>query len=185
MNLYIRYFDYEVLTTNFEQAFDFLYSIEEIGMNRKIEQDIIDYMQSSVLFPKRYKVRPRIYFIMIKTTARTMEEFKNHKKAEKSENGEAEMSIAKQQQNELMQQLSAEKPGWYEGIVDFKRVTVNPSNGKCIYTDSHFVAHCKANSVVDCYNRIVEHLSQRVDSRSQFPSVKGKNFHYRYLGENI
>ena len=30
--------------------------------------------------------------------------------------------------------------------------------------------------------RIVEHLKERVDSRSQFPSAKGKNFHFRYLG---
>ena len=29
---------------------------------------------------------------------------------------------------------------------------------------------------------IVEHLKERVDSRSQFPSAKGKNFHFRYLG---
>jgi len=35
---------------------------------------------------------------------------------------------------------------------------------------------------MDCYNRIVEHLRQRVDDRSQFPSVKGKNFRYRFLG---
>jgi len=34
----------------------------------------------------------------------------------------------------------------------------------------------------DCYNRIVDHLSQRVDSRSQFPSAKGKNFKFTYLG---
>jgi hypothetical protein len=36
---------------------------------------------------------------------------------------------------------------------------------------------------MDCYNRIVNHLKSRVDSRSQFPSAKGKNFNYRFLGE--
>jgi hypothetical protein len=35
---------------------------------------------------------------------------------------------------------------------------------------------------MECYNRIVSHLRQRVDERSQFPSVKGKNFKFRYLG---
>lgn len=181
MNLYIRYFDYEVLTTSFDQAFDFLYSIEEIGMNQKIEQDVIDYMNSNVLFPKRYKVRPRVYFILIKTTANTMEEFKNHKKDEESA-GEF-VSVAKQQQNEILQHLHEINPGWYEGCVDFKRVSVNPMTGKCVYNDVRFIAQCKAQSAADCYDRIIDHLKQRVDDRSQFPSIKGKNFNYKYLGD--
>jgi hypothetical protein len=44
------------------------------------------------------------------------------------------------------------------------------------------VAQVRAISGIDCYNRIVEHLRQRVDERSQFPSAKGKNFSFRYLG---
>ena len=40
----------------------------------------------------------------------------------------------------------------------------------------------KGYSGIDCYNRIVEHLRERVDERSQFPSAKGKNFHFTYLG---
>jgi hypothetical protein len=28
----------------------------------------------------------------------------------------------------------------------------------------------------------VEHLQERVDERSQFPSAKGKNFRFTYLG---
>ncbi len=182
MNLYIRYFDYETLTTSFDQAFDFLYSIDEIGMNPRIEQDIREYMSSNVLFPKRYKVRSKVYFIMIKTTARTMEEFKNHKKGQ--DGGEEFVSVAKQQQNEIMQQINEERFGWYEGLVDFKRVIVNPNTGKCVYIDTRFIAQCKAMSAADCYNRIVDHLQQRVDSRSQFPSVKGKNFQYRFLGDH-
>ena len=180
MNLYIRYFDYETLTTSFDQAFDFLYSIEEIGMNPRIEQDIRDYMNSKVLFPKRYKVRSKIYFIMIKTTARTMEEFKNHKK---NVSDDETVSEIKRQQMELMEHLNEERHGWYEGAIEFKRVVVNPVNGKCVTLDTRFVAPCKAFSAVDCYNRIVEHLQGRVDDRSQFPSVKGKKFQYRFLGD--
>jgi len=41
----------------------------------------------------------------------------------------------------------------------------------------------KAASGLDCYERIVEHLRERVDDRSQFPSAKGKNFKFRYLGK--
>ncbi len=181
MNLYIRYFDYEALTTSFDQAFDFLYSIDEIGMNPRIEQDVRDYMNSNVLFPKRYKVRSKVYFIMIKTTAHTMEEFKNHKKGQA--NGEEFISAAKQQQNEILQHLNEERFGWYEGCMEFKRVVVNPNTGKCVYIDTRFIAQCKAMSAADCYNRLVDHLQQKVDSRSQFPSVKGKNFQYRFLGD--
>ena len=57
-----------------------------------------------------------------------------------------------------------------------------PSTGKFEYRDTKFVARCKANSGMDCYNRIIENLHDRVDSRSQFPSAKGKNFHFKYLG---
>ena len=37
---------------------------------------------------------------------------------------------------------------------------------------------------MDCYERIVEHLRNRqdVDMRSQFPSAKGRNFSFVYLG---
>ena len=58
-----------------------------------------------------------------------------------------------------------------------------PGTGKFQYRDAHFVAQVKATSGLDCYNRIVEHLRQRVDERSQFPSAKGKNFSFRYLGK--
>ena len=78
--------------------------------------------------------------------------------------------------------LTEEQPGWYEGIIDFKRVVLVPATGKHEYRDTHFVANVKAVSGVDCYNRIVDHLRERVDSRSQFPSAKGKNFRFRYLG---
>ncbi|MCF0202592.1 MAG: hypothetical protein HUK08_04430 [Bacteroidaceae bacterium] len=187
MNLYIRYFDHEAFTTSFEQAFDFLYSIDEVGMNPRIEQDIRDYMNSSVLFPKRYKVRARAYFIMIKTTAGSMEEFKRNKTVKESGNAQEDehVSVSKQHNDEVMAQLNEEKYGWYEGSIFFKRVVVNPHNGKCVYFDTEFVARCKAVSPADCYERLVNHLRGRVDERSQFPSVKGQNFRYTYLGEKL
>ena len=69
-----------------------------------------------------------------------------------------------------------------EGSIDFKRVQLVPGTGKFQYRDTHFVARVKASSGQECYDRIVDHLSQRVDSRSQFPSAKGKNFKFLYLG---
>lgn len=68
--------------------------------------------------------------------------------------------------------LTEERPGWYEGSLDFKRVVMVPATGKFEYRDTHFVADVKAMSGIDCYERIVEHLRGRVDSRSQFPSAR-------------
>lgn len=177
MNLYLRYFDREILVTNVDDAIAFLAEIDEIGMNPALERDIRDYAASDVLYPKRYKVRPRIYFIIIKTEAATMQDFKE-KKAIHTIVGEGAKPVAP-----VLVRLNEERYGWYEGTIDFKRVQLVPGTGKFQYRDTHFMACCKAESGLDCYNRIVDHLSQRVDPRSQFPSAKGKNFRFRYLGD--
>jgi len=78
--------------------------------------------------------------------------------------------------------LNEIRPGWYEGIVDFKRVLLVPGTGKFQYRDTQFVARVKAVSGMECYERIIDHLRDKVDERSQFPSAKGKNFKFRYLG---
>ena len=82
----------------------------------------------------------------------------------------------------MLTRLNEVCEGWYEGSVNFKRVLLVPGTGKFQYRDAHFVAHVKANSGIDCYNRMVDHLRERVDERSQFPSAKGKNFKFVYLG---
>jgi len=179
MNLYIRYFDRETLVPNAEAAIDFLSSIGEIEMTPMLATDIREYVASDVYYPKRYKVRPRIYFIIIKTEAATMQDFKE-KKAVRTHLDDAVPKDRQMGSNVI--KLNDECPGWYEGSIDFKRVLMVPGTGKFQYRDTHFVAQVKANSPIDCYARIVEHLRPRVDERSQFPSAKGKNFKYRYLG---
>ena len=79
MNYYLRYFDDETLVHNINDAIGFLASISEIDMTPELEADIREYAESDVLFPKRYKVRPRVYFIIIKTEAATMQDFKDKK----------------------------------------------------------------------------------------------------------
>lgn len=177
MNLYLRYFDREILVTNVDDAIAFLSDIDEIGMNPVLEHDIREYVASDVLYPKRYKVRPRIYFIIIKTEAATMQDFKEKKAVHPAASGVGKPVAP------VVSRLNEEHFGWYEGTIDFKRVLMVPGTGKFQYRDTRFVACCKAESGLDCYNRIVDHLSQRVDPRSQFPSAKGKNFKFRYLGE--
>ncbi len=177
MNLYLRYFDREILVTNVDDAIAFLADIEEIGMNPVLEKDIREYAASDVVYPKRYKTRPRVYFIIIKTDAATMQDFKDKKAVHSSE------ELGVKSAPSTITKLNEERYGWYEGAIDFKRVQQVPGTGKFQYRDTHFVARLKAYSGQDCYNRIVDHLSQRVDSRSQFPSVKGKNFKFTYLGQ--
>lgn len=177
MNLYLRYFDKETLVTNVDDAIAFLCSIGEIGMNPVLEADVREYVASDVYYPKRYKIRPRVYFIIIKTEAATMLDFKEKRALHSAPAEPREKVVAP-----ALTRLSEDVFGWYEGTIDFKRVLQVPGTGKFQYRDTHFVARCKAHSGLDCYNRIVEHLRQRVDSRSQFPSAKGKNFKFRYLG---
>lgn len=178
MNLYLRYFDQETLVNTVDEAIEFLAGIDEIGMNPVLESDIRDYAASDVFYPKRYKVRPRIYFIIIKTEAATMQDFKE-KKAVRP----ADMGCRDRNASPAVARLNEIRPGWYEGAIDFKRVLLVPGTGKFQYRDAHFVARVKAESGIDCYNRIVEHLQERVDERSQFPSAKGKNFKFYYLGQ--
>ena len=177
MNLYLRYFDREALVYSVDEAIDFLRDIDEVGMNPVLEADIREYVDSDVFYPKRYKVRPRVYFIIIKTDAETMQDFKE-KKAVHSGPQAPVKAIAP-----ALARLNEIRPGWYEGMIDFKRVLLVPGTGKFQYRDTQFIANVKAESGMDCYNRIVEHLRERVDDRSQFPSAKGKNFKFRYLGQ--
>ncbi|MBQ8064760.1 MAG: hypothetical protein IJ200_03770 [Prevotella sp.] len=176
MNLYLRYFDREILVSNVEDAIAFLADIDEINMNPMLEKDIRDYAESDVLYPKRYKIRPRVYFIIIKTEASSMQDFKD-KKALHGADTHNGKPVAPS-----VSLLNEQRFGWYEGTIDFKRVLLVPGTNKYQYRDTHFVARCKAMSGLDCYNRIVDHLSQRVDRRSQFPSAKGKNFKFQFLG---
>ncbi len=177
MNLYLRYFDKETLVTSIDEAINFLASIDEIGMNPMLEADIREYVNSDVFYPKRYKVRPRVYFIIIKTEAQTMQDFKDKKAVRPA-------AVAKERNaSPVVMKLNENRFGWYECTMDFKRVLMVPGTGKFQYRDTRFVVQLKGNSGIDCYNRIVEHLRERVDERSQFPSAKGKNFHFTYLGQ--
>ena len=167
MNLYIRYFDEECVVSSAEEAFDFLSSLPGITLDEAFVKDLRQYMDSPMPYPKRYKVRPRVYFIVIKTTATTLAESSEKEPA-------ARFSIN-------------DRPGWYEGEILFKRVVPIPGTTKFQYKDTRFKARCKARNAQECYNRIVEHLRSRqdVDARSQFPSVKGKNFSCSYLGMTL
>ena len=177
MNLYLRYFDRETLVSTVDDAIEFLSSIEEIEMNPLLEEDIRAYVASDIFYPKRYKIHPRVYFIIIKTDAATMQDFKEKKALHPAEENKAKPVAP------ALVRLTEECYGWYEGMLEFKRVLLVPGTGKFQYRDTQFSARVKAISGMDCYQRIVDYLRERVDDRSQFPSAKGNNFKFRYLGK--
>ena len=59
MNLYIRYFDEECVVNSAEEAFDFLSSLSGVTLDEAMMNDLREYIESPMPYPKRYKVRPR------------------------------------------------------------------------------------------------------------------------------
>jgi len=177
MNLYIRYFDDETLVYSVEEALHFLSSLDDVEVTEEMAMELEKFMQSSAMYPKHIKVRSRSFFIAIKTTARTMEEFK----AKGASQGKEE----KQAQKEALASYSKPQPGWYAAKITFKRVLLIPETQKAHYFDTPFVCKVWSNSAQECYNRVVGHLRSRqdIDPRSQYPSIKSPNFEFEYLGE--
>lgn len=193
MNIYARYFNQDTLVYSYEELMDFLSSIPEIPVNQRLADDVRAYIDSDMPYPRRYKIRPRVYFILIKTDAQTMDEFKaNRKHVEESEEPQQRPMPA---QNETQfskkdiknAQLANGREGWYFANIAFKRVIQIANTNKFRYQDTTFSAYVKAESGIDCYQRVVEHLKNRpeIDLRSQFPSARGSNFSFQYVGETL
>ncbi len=191
MNIYARYFDQDVLVYSFDELMNFLSSIPEIPINQHLIDDIRSYVESDMPYPKRYKIRPRVYFILIKTTAESMDEFKSHRKDSAaqlpSEMGGGVPETMMNKKEIKAAQLAEINMGWYVGTIVFKRVIQIAGTAKFRYQDTTFQAYVRAESGMECYNRIIDHLKNRpeVDLRSQFPSARGTNFTFEYLGVEL
>ena len=200
MNIYARYFDQETLVYSFDELMEFLSSIPEIPVSQRLADDVRSYLESDMPYPRRYKIRPRVYFILIKTPAKTMDEFKNNRKDENGENvdmrydnhptqagGGVDPASNFSKKDIKIAKLAQENYGWYYCSIAFKRVIQIANTTKFRYQDTNFTAYIKANSGNECYAKMVEHLKSRpeVDLRSQFPSAKGSNFKFEYVGTTI
>lgn len=176
MNLYIRYFDDETLVGSVEEALNFLSSLDDVEVDEEMAAELEKFMASSAMYPKHIKVRARSFFIAIKTTASSMEEFKAK--------GANQNNVEKAAQKEAAAQYSKPQPGWYEAKITFKRVIFLTDIQKCHYFDTPFACKVKADSIQDCYDKVVGHLRGRedVDDRSQYPSIKSPNFEWKFLG---
>jgi len=188
MNIYARYFDNEIVVHSLDELFNFLASLQDINVDDRLVEEITAYINSDITYPKRHKVRPRVYFILIKTTANNLEEFKANNKNANSASPEIYPSAQTQRVKENRSfVLMEENIGWYFGRINFKRVILIPGTQKFQYRDTTFAAYVRAVSAIDCYDRIIDHLKNRqdVDPRSQFPSARGTNFTYEFVGENL
>ena len=181
MSIYARYFNQETLVHTLDELIDFLSSISEINVTPQLISDLQAYMESDMPYPKRYKVRPRVYFILIKSHADTLEEFHaNNNKQNGNEGFEKE-------KDERQQQLTQEQFGWYRCALTFKRVIQIPETLKYEYQDNEFVAFIKGNTPLECYNHVINYLQTRqdIDPRSQFPSSRNPSFCFEYIGETL
>lgn len=195
MNIYARYFDNDVLVYSFDELMNFLSSIPDIPITQRLVDDLRTYVESDMPYPKRYKIRPRVYFILIKTSARTMAEFKSRRKGipelPAGDSNDAPLppldeSVLSKKELKAAR-LAEQHAGWYLATILFKRVILIPATSKFRYQDTTFSAYVKATSGAECYQRIVDHLKARpeIDLRSQFPSARGANFTYEYVGTEL
>ncbi|MBQ4524835.1 MAG: hypothetical protein IJA00_02005 [Bacteroidaceae bacterium] len=187
MNLYVRFFDYEALVPDEASVLDFLSTIPQIRMECVSEKKLHKFIEGDSRYPFKGKIDDRNYYLVIKTEAPTLEAFQENQQVINQhpvgslKKGPVEMPRTESREK----QLCVEHYGWYEAGLVFKRAMPGDETRKFQYVDTPFRVRLKAYSGQDCYNRIVEHLRARpeVDPRSQFPSVKGKNFEFYFLEE--
>lgn len=187
MNLYVRYFDKECVAKSVKESIDFLKQLGDIKLDNNAANRITTFLNSSNLYPFRLKVSYSNYVLFLKTEAENLEQFKieeqKRKESKGADNSARPLSMAERKKS-ILDALNEQNPGWYEGSLLFKRVITMPATQKCQYFDTRFTVRCKANSAMECYNRIIDHLKSRkdVDPRSQFPSAKSNNFEYKFIG---
>lgn len=184
MNLYIRYFEQDTLARNMDEAVEFMKTVRDLKMTDETVARIRTFYESSNLYPYRLKVGYTNYVLFLKTEATTLEEFKKmeQERNEQKANG----TYVPEKKKSILEMMADPRPGWYEASLTFKRVVQIKETNKFQYRDTRFRARLKAESPMDCYERIVTHLRNRqdVDSRSQFPSARSNNFEYKYLGND-
>lgn len=187
MNIYARYFDQEVVVSSFEELISFLTAIPEINVTTELLDDIKEYIDSPLPYPKRYKIRPRVYFILIKTTASNIHEFKQNRNKQEQKEPNPQISTAQAQKEERLATLNAVNPGWYKTSLTIKRMVHIKELQKYQYQDNTIEAYINAESPQKCYDRLIEYFKTRedLDARSQIPSARSENFKCEYVGQKV
>ena len=185
MNIYARYFDQETVASSFEELITFLTAIPEISVTTELLDNVKAYVDSPLPYPKRYKLRPRVYFILIKTNAKNIQEFKN--KRFKNESTNSTDTPAQTYKEDRVAQLTEHTPGWYKVSLCIKRMVFIKEIQKYQYQDNTIKAYINAESPLQCYRRLTDYFKTRkdIDVRSQIPSAKSDSFKFQYIGEKV
>lgn len=182
MNIYIRYFDDEALCHNMGEIREYLDSIAEIEVTPKMLDEIAAYAESDIVFPKRYKVTSRNYFIMIKTELESLADFHANAKEKREASGE--------QPGRFSSVYDQVQEGWYQCEKRFKRVvpvSIDGETPKYEYVETSIEALIYGSTPRECHDQLVEYLKERddLDARCQYPSLKESNFLYEYKGATL
>lgn len=180
MNYYARYFDSEGVFPTPETLVGFICSIPQIVMTEELSDAILKFCSDKTSFPRHFRLPNKSTFIVIKTNAATLEEFKT-----RGANGGV---LPAESNNGNVSKLAAAeeiRPGKYDVSMTFRRAVVNPETHKCFFVDETFGVEMLAQSQRQCFEVVMEHLKNHpdVDSRSQYPSIRSANFKATLIGE--
>ena len=173
MNYYVRYFDSEGVFSTVEDLKDYVASIPRINMTEDLAQAIQQFCDDNTNYPRHFRLPNKTTFIVIKTNALTLEEFK----LRGANGGQLPQPVHKEKEP-VVSVYDELRPGLYEVTMCFRRAFVNPETGKCHYAEDEIVVNMLSQSQRQCYDILLEHLHGRgdVDPRSQYPSIKSDNF---------
>lgn len=178
MNYYARYFDSEGVLPSPQDLVDFIGSIPQITMTEELSDAILKFCSDKTSFPRHFRLPNKNTFIVIKTNAATLDEFKT-----RGANGGA-MPV---EENNVPKQTAADeiRPGKYDVKMTFRRAVVNPETRKCFFVEETFGVEMLAQSQRQCFDVVIDYLKNHpdVDSRSQYPSIRSSNFQATLVGE--
>lgn len=177
MNYYARYFDSEGVFHTPQALVDFIASIPQIIMTDELAAAMLKFCEDKTSFPRHFRLPNKHTFIVIKTNASSLDEFKTI-----GANGGVMPTEAKEAKGTAVDEL---RPGKYRVSITFRRAVVNPDTRKCNFVEERFEVEMLAQSQRQCYDVVIDHLKNHpdLDARSQFPSIRSVNFTATLLDE--
>jgi tetratricopeptide (TPR) repeat protein len=143
----------------------------------ELSDAVLKFCTDKTSFPRHFRLPNKNTFIVIKTTATSLEEFKT-----RGANGGNTTTEPKEAKTTAADEIH---PGLYDVNMTFRRAVVNPETRKCCFVEETFEAEMLAQSQRQCFEVVIEHLKNHpdVDSRSQYPSIRSSNFKAELISE--
>lgn len=176
MNYYARYFNSEGVFNTPQALVDFIGSIPQITMTDELAGAMLKFCDDKTSFPRHFRLPNKHTFIVIKTNASSLDEFKTI-----GANGGI-LPESKEAKSSPVDELH---PGKYHVSITFRRAIVNPETRKCVFVEEPFEVEMLAQSQRQCYDVVIDYLKNHpdLDARSQFPSIRSANFTATLLSE--